>query len=143
MFCSYSPNAVDPGGDGRLEVTRDCESYMFVGKAEGEWHPMPDSIRAPHPFGTSVKVASAFKVRNIVYPIAFETLPAVEWFARRRGPWHSERVPSRGEYLIRPGGKTPMRKVVAVLDLEPPYLAVVSADPVASAGGVSGPRCIN
>ena len=38
------------------------------------------------------------------------------------------KVPTRGESLIRKeGGKVPLRQIVAVLELAPPYLAVVSA----------------
>jgi hypothetical protein len=49
----------------------------------------------------------------------------VEWFSLKKGPWRRERVPTRGEYLIRAGGVERMRPYRAVLVLQAPYLAVV------------------
>jgi hypothetical protein len=49
--------------------------------------------------------------------------------------WHQVRpnspgdLPTRGEFLIRPGGVMPMRPVLAVLELRYPYLAWVTPDP--------------
>jgi len=41
------------------------------------------------------------------------------------GNWHESAIPTRPEYLIRRGGKIAMRNIRAVLELRPPYLAVV------------------
>jgi hypothetical protein len=44
-------------------------------------------------------------------------------------------LPTRGEYLIRPGGTSSMRTVGAVLELKTPYLAIVSTRDAAGARG--------
>jgi hypothetical protein len=138
VFCSEGRGARDPAVVTPSNRTVDCQSYRFIG--DQEWQPMPEEIRVPHPFRPAgTKLASAFKVRSIVYPvepfqkvwpsISGTELPTVEWFSlKRKGPWCQDKIPFRGEFLIRPGGTTPMRNVRAILELEPPYLAVVSAD---------------
>jgi hypothetical protein len=83
----------------------------------------------PHPFRKGNSQASAFVVRRVIHPIVPFALPAVEWFSSK-GQWRQDPVPTRGQYLIRPGGMVPMRSVRAVLELRAPYLAVVSADGV-------------
>lgn len=123
-FCSHSPGAVDPADVGVPIGTTDCRSYRFA--SQTEWQPWPVGIRVPHPFRGKKKQASAFVVQRIVHPVESFVLPAVEVLSK--GQWHQNRVPTRGEYLIRPGGMTPMRQVHAVLELRAPYLAVVSAD---------------
>jgi hypothetical protein len=52
----------------------------------------------------------------------FEPL-AIEWLSR--GKWRADALPTRPEYLIRRGGNMVMRDVRAILELRPPYLAVV------------------
>jgi hypothetical protein len=47
----------------------------------------------------------------------------MEWFSQ--GAWREDRIPTRGEYLIRRGGEIAIRDVAAVLELKPPYLAIV------------------
>lgn len=63
-----------------------------------------------------------------MHPVDAFDRPALEWFSRENGGWLQRPLPTRGEYLIRPGGSFPMRKVSAVLKLKPPYLAVVSTE---------------
>ena len=89
---------------------------------------MPPEVRIPHPFRPSAKQkrASAFVVQRIIYPVKFNG-PELEWLDKD-GDWRHGSVPSRGEYLIRPGGDKPMRSVRAVLELKPPYLAIVTTD---------------
>ena len=123
-FCSDGRGAVDPA-----EVTGnqplDCKSYRFTVGAISEWQPMPSQIRIPHPFRAGQTQACAFVVQQVMYPVESFDRPALEWFSREKGGWLQRRLPTRGEYLIRPGGTIPMRKVAAVLRLKPPYLAVV------------------
>jgi hypothetical protein len=126
VFCSKGSGAVDPG-----EPTQ-CRSYRFVG--EQEWRPVPDGVRVSYPFRQGKKLASAFVVQKVLCPEPFQR-PAVEWFSPTKGPWCQSRVPTRGEYLIRPGGTIAMRPVSVVLVLKPPYIASLSAD---IAGGVLG-----
>jgi hypothetical protein len=124
VFCSYSPDAVDPADIGISVETVDCRSYRFAGQME--WQPWPAGIRGPHPFRGKKRQASAFVIQRIVHPVESFTLPTVQWLSK--GLWQDARVPTRGEYLIRRGGVAPMRRVRAVLELREPYLATVSAD---------------
>lgn len=124
VFCSHSLGAVDPADAGVPIETTDCQSYRFANQAE--WQPWPEGIKVPHPFRGKRRQASAFVVQRIVYPVKWFVSPAVEWLSK--GQWQQNRVPTRGEYLIRLGGITPMRQVCAMLELRAPYLAAVSAD---------------
>jgi hypothetical protein len=123
-FCSNSAGAVDPADTGDPVGTTECRSFRFVGQEE--WRPWPVGVRVPHPFRESKRQAAAFVVSRVIYPVEAFTLPAVEWLSGDR--WRQDRVPTRGEYLIRPGGTVPIRPVRAVLELKAPYLAFVSAD---------------
>jgi len=107
-----------------------CQSYRFVG--QDEWRPIPDNIQVPHVFRPGRKeIASAFVVQRIK-PVESNERPNVEWFSKggqwKQGYGKEQRhpgVPTRGEYLIRPGGNGQMREFRAVLELKPPYLADV------------------
>jgi hypothetical protein len=127
VFCSEGRGALDPAREGTLSKATECQSYRFITGKDTDLQPMPRGVRVPHPFRPGKKLASAFVVRQIIFPIEPFQLPAVEWFSRKKGPWRQEKVPTRGEYLIRPGGTIAMRSVSAVLELKPPYLAVVTA----------------
>jgi hypothetical protein len=125
-FCSYSPDAVDPA-DAKVPIeTTDCKSYRFAGQAQ--WRPWPNGIKVPHPFRGKRRHASAFVVKQIIYPIEHFSLPNVQWLSH--GAWQESRVPTRGEYLMRRGGIVPLRRVRAVLKLQEPFLTTVSADTV-------------
>jgi hypothetical protein len=123
VFCSMGASAVDPDRPGALTRTADCREYRFIGHDDGSWRPVPPLIRVPHPFGPRNTVASAFVVRRVHHPIKLFQPPLVEWFSQKK--WHENAIPTRPEYLIRRGGKIAMRNIRAVLELEPPYLAVV------------------
>lgn len=135
VFCSAGggKDPADRGGDAQAV---DCRSYRLVGEAE--WCAMPSQIRVPHTFPFGKGQASAFVVRRIFHPVDPFEWPAVEWLTRG-GEWRqgfqqrqrwSPGIPSRGEYLIRRGGTSPMRRVGAILELKPPsYLAVVRTEP--------------
>jgi hypothetical protein len=121
-FCSRGDSTVDPDRPGSLTRTADCREYRLIGHDDAHWRPVPSLIRVPHPFGPKKTVASAFVVRRVHYPIKpFQAF--VEWFSQ--GNWHQSEIPTRPEYLIRRGGKIAIRIVRAVLELQPPYLAVV------------------
>ncbi|MHB8384283.1 MAG: hypothetical protein ACYDC3_18305 [Candidatus Binataceae bacterium] len=132
VFCSEGRGAVDPA-EGTLNRSLDCQSYRFVGDEDSEWRRMPQGVRVIHPFRPGKKWASAFVVRRIVYPVERLQLPAVEWFSPNKGPWCQDKIPTRGEYLIRPGGITATRNIAAVLELKSPYLAIVTTDKVGGA----------
>jgi len=123
VFCSMGNSAVDPDRPGALTTTADCREYRFVGHDDAYWRPVPPLIRVPHPFGPKKDVASAFVVRCVHHPVKLIQRPFVEWFSQ--GEWHEGAIPTRPEYLIRRGGKIAMRNIRAVLELQPPYLAVV------------------
>ena len=123
VFCSKSDGAVDPSRVGTYLDPVECRYYKCPGYAE--WQSFPPEVKVIHPFKGRHKQASAFKIKQIIHP-APVTPQNVEWFSK--GAWRSERIPTHGEYLIRPGGSNLMRPVSAILVLEPPYLATVSAD---------------
>jgi hypothetical protein len=124
VFCSDSPKAIDPSDVGTPVSTTDCLSFRFAGQSE--WQSWPANVRVPHPFRGAKSEASAFIVQYILFPVESFEVPSVEWLSY--GVWRQDRVPTRGEYLIRPGGITPMRPIRAVLGLMTPYLAWVRAD---------------
>jgi hypothetical protein len=124
VFCSDSVGAVDPATRGIPVGTAECQSYQFSGR-EG-WQPLPAAVRVPHPFRGARRQASAFIVQRVVYPVQTFLPPAAEWLTD--GTWRQDRIPTRGEYLIRPGGSSTMRGVRAILELREPYLALVRAD---------------
>ena len=121
-LCSHSPGAQDPDKNrGTLLATHHRELE------EKEWHPMPDPdiMKVTNPFKRQ-GLALAFKVRRVV---AFdpEAPPfSVEWYGKQENRWFSEKVPTRGEFLVRRGGSTPLRAVGALLELMPPYLAALT-----------------
>jgi hypothetical protein len=121
VFCSMGHSTIDPDRPGTLTRTADCRRYRFVGDESGQ--AVPSLIRVPHPFRPGKTVASAFVVRRVHHPIKLFQPPFVEWFSR--GKWHESAVPTRPEYLVRRGGKIAIRNIRAVLELQPPYLAVV------------------
>jgi hypothetical protein len=68
-------------------------------------------------------VSGRFGGYLIHHPVKLIQRPFVEWFSQ--GEWHEGAIPTRPEYLIRRGGKIAMRNIRAILELQPPYLAVV------------------
>jgi hypothetical protein len=137
VFCSAG-GGKDPITRGSLAQAVDCQSYRFVG--DKEWYPMPAQIRVPHTFPLGKGQASAFVVRRIIHPAESFVPPVVEWLSQagewRQGFQQRKRwcpgIPTRGEYLIRPGGTGPIRGVRVILELRPPYLAVVRTEPAES-----------
>jgi hypothetical protein len=139
VFCSARGGS-DPlrlgGKKSREKKKYDCQNYRLIG--ERTWQPVPGGVRVPHTFyvDDKEKVASAFVVRRIVYPVAgFRgSSISIEWL-RSDGRWDSgpdpceHGLPTKGEFLIRPGGKGKMREVGAILELKSPYLAEVRPDP--------------
>lgn len=130
-FCSRGEGK-DPAEDGDA-VTVDCARYKPVG--ETEWRDTPKTIRASHPFrqGQQRRRASAFIVRRIIHPVP-PTISTrmesarVEWLKQKEGWWRLTEVPPRSISLVRscPEG-VPLRKIGAVLELKPPYLAYLEA----------------
>jgi hypothetical protein len=135
VFCSQSEGGRDPGGPGTGNTTLDCTHYQIAGR-DKRWQSLPSLIRVPHPFPFGKRLASAFVVAAVHYPIQPFRSPGVEWFSRTNGPWRREIVirstvhsyPTRGEYLLRGGGTNSLRQVSAILELKPPYLACVAIE---------------
>jgi hypothetical protein len=142
-FCSEGRGAIDPAREGTLSTTINCQSYRFITDGETQWRSVPRGVRVPHPFRPGKKLASAFIVKRIIYPVEPFQLPPVEWFSPGKGPWCQAAVPTRPEYLIRQGGTIAMKGVSAILELKPPYLAVVSTDPAAGQlDGFDPDKCV-
>src|SRR3972149_697782 len=119
VFCSEGIGAAGPPSE-----PAPCTHYRLIG--DGGWRPLPKTISVPHPFRPGSNEASAFVVQRVVHPVDSFEPPTIEWFSRNGGPWRRERVPTRGEYLIKASSGARMRRCRAVLILQDPYLAVVS-----------------
>ncbi len=128
VFCSEGRGAKDPKGEPHY-----CKSFQFAG--ESTWQLIPDGIKVPHPFPRGkklAKLASAFVVRNIIYPVEVLAQPLyVECFSLKKGwgPGFNGKIWTRPEFLIRLGGKDTMLPYRAILELHyPNYFATVSLD---------------
>lgn len=118
-LCSDSPGAKDAAG-----VVNLCTEYLPA--HAHEWQAIPPTIKIPHPFNKTTS-AAAFVVRKIIRSHEMHSQPTfgVEWFSK--GDWRRDRVPTKGAYLIKPGGQIPLRRVGAVLELQSPYVVSVRA----------------
>jgi hypothetical protein len=121
-LCSHSPSAVDPD---KSASERWATEYKFSG--EDAWQPMPDQkiMNVTNPFKRR-GLAAGFKVKNIILvrpPIVppFNT----QWYSKADKNWRDDRLPTRGEFLIRRGGVQPARRVSVILEIVPPYLALL------------------
>ncbi len=114
VFCSAGRGARDPMGTPRL-----CNYFLPVGESAPK--KIPTEIRIPHPLGTKTR-GSAFIVKRIISPVDSETIP-IEWI--KGGQWQTTQLPTRPEYLIKPGHGQPMRRYCAVLELQAPYLSEI------------------
>jgi hypothetical protein len=105
VFCARSVSAVDPDRDGSRSLSVNCARFQFVGdgRKTPNWQPMPGAIRVRHPFPPGKRLASAFVVQQIIYPVQDLDRPSAEWLDAA-GVWRQDPVPTRGEYLIRRGG---------------------------------------
>ena len=120
-FCSDSPAAKDPDPHrGTVLATH----YRYLN--DDEWHEMPDPrvMKVSNPFKRR-GLALAFKVRRVI-PIPPAVPPlTIEWYSKGERRWRSDPLPTRGEFLIRRGGRLPPRRVSALLELAEPYLAIL------------------
>ncbi len=114
VFCSEGKGARDPIGERKY-----CSYYIPVGEVAPRKIPM--GIQIPHPMGKKTR-GSAFIVKNIICPAVYEATPIV-WL--KGSGWQTAPLPTRPEYLIKPGQGQPMRRFRAVLELKWPYLAEV------------------
>jgi hypothetical protein len=128
VFCGTWEKTRDPGG-----LKEYCTQFRYVGS--NEWQSVPQAIKVPHPFSRrGEREASAFVVETVEYPIRSFSRPFVEWFYEKGRIWRDgvegargvmHPYPTKGEYLIRPGGTHRMHQVGAILKLKYPYLAYV------------------
>jgi hypothetical protein len=121
VLCSRSPSARDPDVHrGQLLATH----YQWP--REGEWNemPIPDQMKVTNPFKRR-GLALAFRVRRVI-EIAPTVAPfKIEWYSKKDQMWRSDRLPTRGEFLVRRGGSAYLRRVRAILELDPLYLATL------------------
>lgn len=116
VICSDSAGAEAPAGDCFY-----AKEYRFVNS--DEWTKIPSAISIPHPFGNR-GTALAFKVKAIYGPEKIKIPVGIKWLCMN-GKWREDNLPTRGEYLIKSGGKCKLRKVYQILELEHPYLAIL------------------
>jgi hypothetical protein len=127
VLCSHSLGARDPDEyrGGRLAT-------HFSDLDESEWKAMPDPfmMKVTNPFKRRNR-ALAFKVRRVVALDPAVPPFTVSWYAKREERWRSDssdRLPTRGEFLIRRGGSVSLRPVSALLELVPPYVQVLKRE---------------
>ena len=116
-LCSKSRNAIDPKGKSAF-----AREFRSVGQQI--WQPIPESIKVPHPFGNK-STASAFRVSKILHASEVTIPSAFEWLRVGDKDWRTDRVPTRGEYLLRPGKGTTLRPVCAILELQEPFVVEI------------------
>ena len=116
VLCSDSKGAKDPSSE-KFNV----KQYKFIDS--NEWINVPLAIKIPHPFGEK-STALAFKVKAILKLETISLPKRIKWFCMD-GRWREDNLPTRGEYLIKSGGKCKLRKVYQILELEHPYLAIL------------------
>jgi hypothetical protein len=124
VLCSHSCSARDPDmHHGTLLATH----YRNLGTSEWLAMPDPNLMKVTNPFKRR-GLALGFKVRAVLL-VSNEVPPfTVEWYSKRDDLWRTDVVPTRGEYLIRRNTGTPLRRVSAVLQLEPPYLVELTRE---------------
>ncbi len=116
VLCSDSKGAKNPSSK-----KFDVKQYKFVDS--NKWVNMPPSIKISHPFGKR-NTALAFRVKAIFGAKIISLPEGIKWLCMD-GRWREDNLPTRGEYLIKSGGKCKLRKVYQILELEYPYLAIL------------------
>ena len=116
VFCSDSKGARDPKGKVFY-----AKQFRFANS--DKWKDVPSSIKIPHPFGKKDR-ASAFIIKAIHEPEKIKTPEGIKWLCMDER-WREDRLPTRGEYLIKSVGRCKLRKIYQILELAPPYLAVI------------------
>ena len=133
-LCSHSEAARDPDQHrGALLASH------FRHVDDGDWQAMPEQhiMKVTNPFKRQ-GLALAFKVARVL-PVSPQVPPFdVEWYSKGDRAWRSDVLPTRGEFLIRKGGRVRPRRVVAVLELEKPYLAVLKCESRPTRDGADG-----
>lgn len=115
VFCSDGKGAISPSSK-----THYCTHYTPIDTLESKRIPLP--IHVPHPMGSAGK-ATAFIVKNILFPATFREV-SILWL--KQNVWQRRPLPTRPEYLIKPGAGSPIRKFQAILELQHPYIAEIS-----------------
>jgi len=116
VLCSDSEGAKNPSGK-----IFSVKQYQFINS--NKWINIPSAIKIPHPFGKR-SMALAFKIKAIYKPETISLPEGIKWFCMD-GSWREDRLPTRPEYLIKSGGKCKPRPVYQILELAPPYLAIL------------------
>jgi hypothetical protein len=133
-FCSHSPAARDPD---QHRGTLLASHFRHVDN--GGWQAMPEQhvMKVRNPFKRQ-GLALAFKVARVL-PVSPQVPPFdVEWYSKSNRAWRSDVLPTRGEFLIRKGGRVRPRRVRAVLELAKPYLAVLKCESRPTRDGADG-----
>ena len=121
VLCSHSPSARDPDVHrGRLLASH----YQWPGEDQWNEMPSPDQMKVTNPFkrrglALAFRVCRVFEIEPTVPPFK------IEWYSKKDQTWRSDRLPTRGEFLVRRGNGATLREVRAILELEPPYLATL------------------
>ena len=117
-LCSHSPNARDPDTNkGALLASH----FRYLQETTWQRMPSPKIMKVTNSFrrkgfALGFKVSRVVEIEPIVPPFG------VQWYSRGERIWRFDRVPTRGEFLIRRGGTMALRSVGAVLELAWPYL---------------------
>ena len=114
VFCSDGRGSNEPKGE-----TKKFTRYKTLD--DNEFKVIPNEVVATlH----SNKKGSAFIVKNIIYPTKGNEKKAIEWL-EKNGKWRTDKIPTIGQYLIKPGPGRNMGNYRAILELQYPYIAEV------------------
>ena len=121
VLCADSQGADPDLHEGKLFATH----YRHL-IGDDQWRDMPDRklMNVTNPFKRRGR-ALAFTVANVIEVDPVVPPFALEWYCKGQERWLSDKLPTRGEYLIQRGGILPPRRVRALLELVPPYLAEI------------------
>ncbi|MBC7400889.1 MAG: UPF0175 family protein [Mucilaginibacter sp.] len=116
VFCSEGKGTQEPKGE-----TKEYHYYKPYGESQSI--KIPKDIHVLHP---SPKIGSAFIVKSIIFPTNNQGQTTIQWLHKEKG-WIGDKIPTRGEYLIKVGKGRNLGKYRAILELEYPYIAEVTA----------------
>ncbi len=122
VFCSDSEGARDPKG-------KKFYAKQFRYPTSSTWNNIPSAIGIPHPFGKK-PLACAFKVKSIYNPEVIRIPKGIKWLCVGENKWREDKLPTRGEYLLKSDGRCKLRKVYKILELVFPYLVVIKSQKI-------------
>lgn len=118
VFCSEGKGAKYDKGE-----IREHKYYRPVDN--NEYNNIPETIKVTLP--SKAKRGTAFIVKNIIISNSVYDKMPVKWITKNE-VWRTDRIPTRGVYLIQAGSGEHIRNYRAILELQHPYIAEIHVD---------------